>query len=133
MLLQSLTGNPLPHMLEFSSVLHVCTVFLKINLVHSYYQIPFNSKNVPKTAVTTPFRSFKFLSILSGLQNAASTFQHFIDEVVQGMDFIFIYVDNILIICTTIELHQQQLTQLFQHLHSYKMKGSLIQFIFLAQ
>ena len=32
-----------------------------------------------------------------GLQNAANTFQRFINEVVRGMNFVFAYVDDLLV------------------------------------
>ena len=40
-----------------------------------------NPADIPKTAVRTPFGAFKFLTMPFGLQNVASTFQRFMDEV----------------------------------------------------
>ncbi|XP_029634956.1 uncharacterized protein K02A2.6-like [Octopus sinensis] len=54
-----------------------------------------------------------------GLQNATSTFQCFIDEVVRGLDFVFAYVDDIFTASDTHENHLQHLSQLFQRLRDY--------------
>ena len=38
-----------------------------------------------------------------GFRNAASTFQRFIDEVVRGVNFVFAYVDDLLVVSDTEE------------------------------
>lgn len=53
---------PLPNVQDFLSALHGCkTVFLKIDLVRAYHQIPVNFNDIPMTAVTTYFGAFEFL------------------------------------------------------------------------
>ncbi len=53
--------------------------------------------DIPKTAVATPVDIFEFLRMPFGLRNATQTFQRFIDEVFQGLDFVFTYIDEILV------------------------------------
>ena len=60
-------------------------------MVKAYYQISVNPADIPKTAVTTPFVAFEFLTMPFGLRNTASTFQRFMDEVVRDLDFVYIY------------------------------------------
>lgn len=55
------------------------------------------------------------------LRNATSTFQRFIDEVICRLDFVFAYVENLLIISDTEKNHLQHLSQLFQWLHTYNV------------
>lgn len=45
--------------------------------------------------VTTPFGIFKFLQMFYKLLNAAQTFQRFIDKVVRGLSFVYVYLNNI--------------------------------------
>ncbi len=70
---------PLPHIHDCVSSLHGMKVFSTIDLVRAYHQIPVAYEDVPKTAITTLFGSFKFLGMPFGLRNASQTFQRFID------------------------------------------------------
>ena len=51
-----------------------------------------------------------------GLRNAAQTFQLFIDDVCRGLDFVFVYLDDILVASRSLEEHLQHLRALFQRL-----------------
>ena len=64
-----------------------------------------NPVDIPKTAIKTPFGNFEFLFMPFGLRNAASTFQRFIDEIVRGLNFVFAYVDDLLVASDTEENH----------------------------
>ena len=72
-------------------------VFSKIDLIRAYYQIPVKPSNVHKTAVTIPFGLFNFTRTPFGLRNSGQTFQHFIDHVTRGLDFVFVYLDDLLV------------------------------------
>ena len=64
-----------------------------------------NPDDIPQTAVTTPFGAFEFLTMPFSLQNAASTFQRFMDEVVRDLDFVYNYIDDILVASASPEEH----------------------------
>ena len=51
-----------------------------------------------------------------GLRNAAQTFQRFIDSVTRDLDFVHVYIDDLLIASSNVDEHYHHLTLLFQRL-----------------
>lgn len=85
---------PIPHILDFTATLIV--------LVKVYHQIPVEPSDVHKTAVTTPLGLFEFRCMPFGLRNTAQMFQCFMDQVIRGVPFCYVYIDDILIASVTL-------------------------------
>ena len=104
---------PIPHIQDFTQRLAGSNFFSKIDLVKAYYQIPVEPSDVHKTAVTTPFGLFNFTRTPFGLRNSSQTFQRFIDHVTRGLDFVFVYLDDLLVTSPDHKTHKKHLRILF--------------------
>jgi hypothetical protein len=110
---------PVPNIQDLSSRLHGCRIFSKLDLRKGYYQIPMAAKDIPKTAMITLFGLFEFLRMPFGLKNAGQRFQRLIDRVLAGLDFVFIYLDDVIVGSATEEEHLQHLRLVFDRLQKF--------------
>jgi len=110
---------PLPNMLDFSGRLAGCVVFSKLDLRKGYYQIPVAPADVCKTAIITPFGLFHFKKTPFGLRNAGMTFQRMMDQVFAGLDFVFWYLDDIVIASQSEEQHLVHLQIVLERLREH--------------
>ena len=76
-----------------------------------------NIEDIPKTAVITPFGLFEFIKMPFGLRNAAQTFQRLMDNIMQEFDFIFVYLDDILMASKNEKQHRRHIRQVCQKLN----------------
>jgi len=107
---------PVPNMGDFTGQVEGCSVFSKLDLKNGYLQVPLHPSAIPKTAVITPFGLFEFLKMPFGLKNAGMSFQRLMDQVMAGLPFVFVYIDDILVASPDLATHLEHLRVVFQRL-----------------
>lgn len=112
---------PIPHIQDFTSNLHGKQFFSRIDLKKAYHQVPVKPNHIEKTAIITPFGLYEFMYMAFGFKNAAQTFQRLIDEVTRDLDFVFAYIDDILIASSTEMEHIKHLQTIFERLRDYNL------------
>lgn len=109
----------LPFLHDFTHILHGKSIFSKIDLRRAFNQVPVNPADIEKTAITTPFGLFEFTMMTFGMCNAAQTMQRLLNEVLQGLDFVFGYLDDILVASSTEEQHLQHIRTVLERLSDH--------------
>jgi Reverse transcriptase (RNA-dependent DNA polymerase) len=113
-LLTSADRYPLPNMADLSAQLTGCSFFTKIDLQKDYLQVLVAVEDIPKTAVITPFGLFEFLRTPFGLKNTGMTFQCLMDSILNGLPYVFVYLDDILIASPCLESHRRHVAEVLR-------------------
>lgn len=116
---------PIANLEDFSYKLQNKKIFSTIDLIRAYHQIPVAEEDIQKTAVITPFGLFEFPYMTFGFCNAAQTFQRFMNTVLQGLDFCYCYIDDILVASQSAEEHLHHLRLIFERLNDYGLAINL--------
>jgi hypothetical protein len=107
----------MPNVQDFTTRPHGCRVFSKLDLKKGYYQVKVDDDDdICKTVVITPFWLWEFLRMPFGLRNAGQTFQRLMYQVLAGLDYVFVYLDNILIASPDKQPHHQHLRAVLERL-----------------
>ncbi|KAG8182035.1 hypothetical protein JTE90_013965 [Oedothorax gibbosus] len=113
---------PIPHLHDFAHALHGKTIFSKLDIFKAFHQIPIAEQDIPKTAVTTPWGLYEYTRLCFGLVNAPQTFMRFMHEVLHGLPFCYVYLDDILCFSESHEEHKGHLRTIFERLQAHGLK-----------
>lgn len=112
---------PLPYVSQILDRLRDAQYLSSLDIKSAYFQVPLEESSKEKTAFTVPSRGlFQFKRMPFGLHNAPATWQRLIDRVL-GMDlepYLFVYLDDVIIVTQTFEKHIEVLSEVFSRLVS---------------
>ncbi len=109
---------PLPLMSSAFESLQGASFFTKLDLSNAYYLVRIRKGDEWKTAFNTPRGHFEYLVMPFGLSNAPAVFQALINDVLRDMvdQFIYVYLDDILIFSRSLQEHVQHVRVVLQRL-----------------
>ena len=118
-----------PSKSAWSSPLHVvprpngswrpCGDYRRLNLATAddRYSLP-HIQSFTSHPIITPFGLYEFLRMPCRLKSSAQAFQRLMDGVLRGLDFVFVYLDDILVASPNPDKHLQDLRAVLQRLTS---------------
>lgn len=110
---------PIPYVSSILDKLRDAHFLTTLDIKSAYWQIPVAQQSRPLTAFTVPNRGlFQFKRMPFGLHSAPATWQRLIDAVL-GVDldnFIFVYLDDVIICTPTFEKHLEVLEKVLKRL-----------------
>jgi hypothetical protein len=103
---------PLPLIHKIQDQIRGTKWFTKLDITNAYNHIRITDGDEWKTAFRTKFGHFEYLVMLFRLTNAPTSFQRFINEVLQEYlhSFVIVYLDDILIFSKKEEEHVEHVS-----------------------
>ncbi|CCD27225.1 uncharacterized protein NDAI_0K00353 [Naumovozyma dairenensis CBS 421] len=112
---------PLPHVDELLGKVGSASVFTTLDLHSGYHQIPMNPTDMDKTAFVTPTGKYEYTVMPFGLVNAPSTFARYMADLFRDLEFVNVYLDDILIFSNDLESHWKHIDVVLSRLDQEKL------------
>lgn len=116
---------PLPNIHDILDRLGRAQYFTTLDLASGYHQLEMHPNDIEKTAFTTERGHYEFLRMPFGLKNAPSTFQRLMDHILRGLDNVFTYLDDVIIVSTSLQEHIEKLKLVFERFKVHNLKIQL--------
>ena len=107
---------PLPRTEDILASLAGGQSFTKLDLAHAYQQLPLDEASKKLATVNTHKGLYQFNRLPFGISSAPSIFQRAIEGILQGLDHVSVYLDDILLTGATVEEHLQLLEEVLRRL-----------------
>ena len=106
---------PLPNQAALLQKMKGCNIFSKFDLKYGFHQIGIAAKDRYKTSFVVPHGQYEWKAMPFSLKNAPSEFQKGIDDIFRGLDWLVIYIDDLLVCCKNIQEHLKHLQIFHEH------------------
>lgn len=110
---------PLPYMTTILDKLRNAKYLSSVDVKSAFFQVPIANESREYTAFTVPGRGlYHFKRMPFGLSNSPATFQRLMDHILgpELEPFVFVYLDDIIIVSNTFEKHLEILKEIFNRL-----------------
>jgi Reverse transcriptase (RNA-dependent DNA polymerase) len=78
-----------------------------------------------KTTFVCKFGNFSFEVMPFGLMNAPATFQRMMDQILSGYPFVQVYIDDVVIVSSTLDEHVKHIREAVRLISSHGLKIKL--------
>ena len=117
---------PIPRTDDLIDMIGRCRgqIFTTLDLMKGYHQIKMSPESKDKTAFTCHLGLFQYKRMPFGLTNAPATFQRLMNKLFSGAEwnFVFVYLDDILIVSKSFEEHRRHVEKVLQDLEEVGLK-----------
>ena len=93
-----------------------CRYYSRIDLSKGYWQIPVAEEDICKTAFVTPDGCYEFLRMPLKMKNSGATLVRGMRKLLQDMDNVEYYIDNLIVYTKDLATHLQVLDKLLEKL-----------------
>ena len=122
---------PLPNAEDLFATLAGGKVFSKLDLAFAYQQLKLDPESEQYLTINTHKGLFRFNRLAYGISTAPAIFQQTMDQILDGIDHVVCFMDDILVSAPTIGEHLVVLDKVMSRLEKYgvRMKRSKCEFL----
>ena len=113
---------PIPRIEELFTSLAGGKTFSKLDLLHAYLQVVLDKSSRRYVTINTHKGLFEYQRLPFGVASAPSIFQRVMENLLQGIPRVCVYLDDILVTGATEEEHLSNLAQVLHRLDTAGMK-----------
>ena len=114
--ISKLDRYPIPKVDDLFAKLSQGKFFSKLDLSHAYQQLPLDEESKQYVVINTHKGLFRYTRLPFGISSAPAIFQRVIESLLQGIDGVVTYLDDILIAGDTEQKHLEALDEVLTRL-----------------
>ena len=113
---------PLPNIQSLYRKFAGNKIFSSLDLRHAYHHIGIRPEDRHKTAFITHKGLFEWIRMTFGFANAPAAFQRAVNYIFRDLEFVIVYLDDILVLSKSQDEHVKHLRIVFKRLAEYDLK-----------
>ncbi len=112
----------IPTLEELMSKIDKAQYFSILDANNGFWQIPLDKQSSDLCCFNTPFGRYKFMRLPFGIHSASEVFHKRMSQIVDGVEGVVSYIDDILVSGRTKEEHDNRLRQILERLRQNNVK-----------
>ena len=114
---------PLPKPSDLFATLANGKAFSKIDLSQAYQQMVLDEESAKSLTINTHLGLYQYTRLPFGVASAPAMFQRAMDIILQGVEGVICYIDDILVTGATDEEHLDRLEEVLKRLKEYGLRA----------
>ena len=120
----------LPTLQDIASKLKNAKIFSTLDAASGYHQLMLDDDSAELTTFMTPFGRYMYKRLPFGITSASEIFQRKMSEILEGIDGIAVYQDDVIVTGSNLKEHDQRLNKVFHAIHKVGLKLNIKKCVF---
>ncbi|XP_030596890.1 uncharacterized protein K02A2.6-like isoform X2 [Archocentrus centrarchus] len=112
----------IPKREEITSEMTGARYFTKLDASQGFWQLKLDESSTKYCTFNTPFGRYCFLRMPFGIISASEIFHRAMEHIIEGLEGVRVYVDDIIIWSSTMQEHKERLTRVLERVRQYGLK-----------
>ncbi|XP_048054388.1 uncharacterized protein K02A2.6-like [Megalobrama amblycephala] len=96
--------------------------FTKLDASQGFWQVKLHEDSTHYCTFNTPFGRYSFLRMPFGISSAPEVFHKAMEHIIEGIQGVRVYVDDVILWGSTIEQHNERLMEVLQRVQKYGLR-----------